>query len=164
MRTRQADRLVLAGAFTLAAWVRTAPMVAEVSDWALPDSWLRSGMQLALSTRTLRVVETPGHTRGHDVFYDDTAQTLFAGDHVLPHITPSIGFEPIWRSSSLADYLDSLTLVRSMPDARLLPAHGPVAASVHAGSTSCSTTTTPGSPQLRRPSTRAPTLRGRWRA
>ena len=32
----------------------------------------------------------------------------------------------------LRDYLDSLELVRGLPDRRLLPAHGPVAPSVHA--------------------------------
>ena len=37
---------------------------------------------------------TPGHTRGHVVFADEAAGLLFAGDHVLPRITPSIGFEP----------------------------------------------------------------------
>jgi glyoxylase-like metal-dependent hydrolase (beta-lactamase superfamily II) len=32
----------------------------------------------------------------------------------------------------LVDYLNSLRLVRSLPDAKLLPAHGPVTESVHA--------------------------------
>ena len=32
----------------------------------------------------------------------------------------------------LADYLNSLALVRKMPDAKLFPAHGPVTDSVHA--------------------------------
>jgi glyoxylase-like metal-dependent hydrolase (beta-lactamase superfamily II) len=56
---------------------------------------------------------------------------LFAGDHVLPHITPSIGFEQVRAASPLADYLISLSLVRAMPDAVLLPAHGPAMGSVH---------------------------------
>jgi glyoxylase-like metal-dependent hydrolase (beta-lactamase superfamily II) len=78
------------------------------------------------------VIPTPGHTRGHVVFHDEAAGTLFAGDHVLPQITPSIGFEMPRPDSPLRDYLESLRLVRSLPDARLLPAHGPVAPSVHA--------------------------------
>jgi glyoxylase-like metal-dependent hydrolase (beta-lactamase superfamily II) len=49
---------------------------------------------------------------------------LFAGDHVLPHITPSIGFEPTVYSNPLGGYLDSLGRVRRLPEARLLPAHG----------------------------------------
>jgi glyoxylase-like metal-dependent hydrolase (beta-lactamase superfamily II) len=69
---------------------------------------------------------------GHVVFHDPAGNVLFAGDHVLPHITPSIGVEPIRPPSPLRDYLSSLELVRAMPDARLLPAHGPATASVHA--------------------------------
>jgi glyoxylase-like metal-dependent hydrolase (beta-lactamase superfamily II) len=57
---------------------------------------------------------------------------LFAGDHVLPTITPSIGFEPIPTADPLGAFLNSLALVRSRPDATLLPAHGPVTDSVHA--------------------------------
>ena len=34
--------------------------------------------------------------------------------------------------AGVRDYLDSLKLVRGLPDRRLLPAHGPVAPSVHA--------------------------------
>jgi glyoxylase-like metal-dependent hydrolase (beta-lactamase superfamily II) len=51
---------------------------------------------------------------------------------VLPHITPSVGFEAELAHSPLGDYLDSLRMVRGMPDRRLLPAHGPVSPSVHA--------------------------------
>jgi glyoxylase-like metal-dependent hydrolase (beta-lactamase superfamily II) len=65
------------------------------------------------------------------VFYDSGAGALFAGDHVLPHITPSIGFEFPPAESPLRDYLDSLRLMRSLPDGVLLPAHGPVTPSVH---------------------------------
>ncbi len=50
---------------------------------------------------------------------------------MLPQITPSIGFQPVRAASPLADYLASLRLVRAMPDARLLPAHGPTTVSVH---------------------------------
>ena len=74
---------------------------------------------------------TPGHTRGHFVYRDAIAGVLFAGDHVLPHITPSIGFEPIRTTSPLRDYLASLALMREMPDTLLLPAHGPATISVH---------------------------------
>ena len=57
---------------------------------------------------------------------------LFAGDHVLPTITPSIGFEPVRTPNPLGAFLQSLAAVRARPDALLLPAHGPVAPSVHA--------------------------------
>ncbi len=74
---------------------------------------------------------TPGHTRGHVVFTDTDAGLLFAGDHVLPHITPSIGFEEAPPPLPLGDYLQSLNVVRQLPDMQLLPAHGPVTPSAH---------------------------------
>ena len=101
-------------------------------DWEHPDEWLAGVTDLKLDGKTLQAIPTPGHTRGHMVFVDSERQLLFAGDHVLPHITPSIGFEPDRPEFPLADYLVSLRLVRSLPDMRLLPAHGPVTESSHA--------------------------------
>ncbi len=65
------------------------------------------------------------------MFADASAGLLFAGDHVLPHITPSIAFEEAPPELPLGDYLRSLSVVRTLPDMRLLPAHGPVSASTH---------------------------------
>jgi glyoxylase-like metal-dependent hydrolase (beta-lactamase superfamily II) len=104
----------------------------DPSDWAPPTDWLTDGQTLTVGERALLAVHTPGHTRGHLVFADLAGGLLFAGDHVLPHITPSIGFEASPSESPLADYLRSLAAVRAMPDLRLLPAHGPVTGSVHA--------------------------------
>ena len=100
-------------------------------DWEDPDRWLAGGTDLDLRTRTLRAVHTPGHTRGHLVYHDAAAQLMFAGDHVLPHITPSIGFEAAGNRMALSDYLGSLARTLALPDARLLPAHGPVTGSTH---------------------------------
>lgn len=99
--------------------------------WELPDTWLYKDQVVELTDRALRVVATPGHTRGHVVFVDELEGLMFAGDHVLPHITPSIGFEKYPAQTSLDDYMASLARVRSMPDSRLLPAHGPPGGSVH---------------------------------
>jgi glyoxylase-like metal-dependent hydrolase (beta-lactamase superfamily II) len=102
------------------------------ADWEKPDRWLTPHQEIGVADRTLTVLPTPGHTRGHVVFRDAAAGLLFAGDHVLPHITPSIGFEAVPSAHPLQDFLQSLRLVRSLPDMRLLPAHGPVAPSAHA--------------------------------
>ncbi|MBO0820701.1 MAG: MBL fold metallo-hydrolase [Nocardiopsaceae bacterium] len=103
----------------------------DPSIWEQPDDWLEGGTEIALGSRTVAALPTPGHTQGHLVFFDRRSGLLFAGDHVLPHITPSIGFEPEPGDAPLRDYLDSLALVRGLPDARLLPAHGWVTDSVH---------------------------------
>ncbi len=103
----------------------------DLAQWESPDDWLVAG-PIDLGGRTLQAVETPGHTSGHLVFHDLQARLLFAGDHVLPTITPSIGFEPVLSQNPLGAFLSSLRLVRERPDAMLLPAHGPVTDSVHA--------------------------------
>jgi glyoxylase-like metal-dependent hydrolase (beta-lactamase superfamily II) len=125
-------RLHEAGALDLARQLAEWHDEREMANWEDPDRWLADGVDLPLKSRTLRVIATPGHTRGHVVFHDPDAGVLFAGDHVLPHITPSIGVEPNRPPSPLRDYLTSLELIRALPDARLLPAHGPVTDSVHA--------------------------------
>ena len=102
------------------------------SDWELPDEWLAPGTLDVDAKRRVDVVPTPGHTQGHVVYHDVDAALLFAGDHVLPTITPSIGFEPVPSANPLGDFLASLALVRARPDAKLLPAHGAVTDSVHA--------------------------------
>lgn len=99
--------------------------------WEDPDDWLVDGATIELSTRTLHVRHTPGHTIGHVTFHDRAAGLLFSGDHVLPRITPSIGFEPVAAPLPLADFLDSLRRTRAEPDAVLAAAHGPVTDSVH---------------------------------
>ncbi|HEY0538320.1 MAG TPA: MBL fold metallo-hydrolase [Actinoallomurus sp.] len=104
----------------------------DPAAWEMPDEWIEGGTTLPLADRELLAVSTPGHTRGHLVFADLAGGLLFAGDHVLPHITPSIGFESAPEASPLGSYLASLKLVRELPDLRLLPAHGPVTDSVHA--------------------------------
>ncbi|MFD7606737.1 MBL fold metallo-hydrolase [Streptomyces mirabilis] len=102
----------------------------DPSVWEAPDRWLEEE-ELRFADTRLRVVPTPGHTRGHVVYLDEARGLLFSGDHVLPHITPSIGFELGSTALPLGDYLDSLRLLTTLADARLLPAHGPVGPSVH---------------------------------
>jgi glyoxylase-like metal-dependent hydrolase (beta-lactamase superfamily II) len=104
---------------------------AAALGYEAPDEWIAAGQEFDLGTRTLTAINTPGHTRGHVVFADAAAGLLFAGDHVLPHITPSIGFEEAPSDMPLRDYLQSLSVVRALPDMRLLPAHGPVTPSTH---------------------------------
>lgn len=113
---------------TIQTWV--SGHRADITLWESPDDWMSEG-PVELADRTLHAVETPGHTAGHLVFYDLNAGLLFAGDHVLPTITPSIGFEPVLSQNPLGAFLRSLAIVRERPDARLLPAHGPVTESVH---------------------------------
>lgn len=129
---RQLGHLERCGAHELVAELRA---VVEVDDphaesYELPDQWLDPG-EIKLTRRTLRALSTPGHTRGHLVFLEEEAGIMFSGDHVLPHITPSIGLEAARAQLPLGDFLDSLQLLLTYPDVRMLPAHGPVVDSVH---------------------------------
>ncbi|TRW47646.1 MBL fold metallo-hydrolase [Georgenia yuyongxinii] len=130
---RQVSMLQRAGASDLADAMREIETPFDKAQWELPDVWLddRSVVELPRG-RTLEVIHTPGHTTGHIVLLDRAEGLLFSGDHVLPHITPSLGYEEIPQAAPLADYLSSLNLLRAMPDTRMLPAHGPSTPSVHA--------------------------------
>lgn len=99
---------------------------AGLALWEPPDELAADGHLIELRTRTLEVVATPGHTRGHVSFLDRAERLLFAGDHVLPHITPSLGVEP-WAGEgmSLVEFIGSLAKVRPLEVDRVLPAHGP---------------------------------------
>jgi glyoxylase-like metal-dependent hydrolase (beta-lactamase superfamily II) len=104
----------------------------DTDIWEQPDEWLDGQTTVRLTGRDLLAVPTPGHTQGHVVFADVERALLFAGDHVLPRITPSVGFEAAFARQPLGDYLRSLRLMLQMPDMRLLPAHGAVTESTHA--------------------------------
>ena len=128
------DLLARHGGEAVLAALRAAGARPEQGDqgYEQPDEYVPGGERFGVGDRTLEAISTPGHTRGHLVFLDRAAGLLFAGDHVLPHITPSVGFEVDPPRLALADYLSSLHLVRGLPDAVMLPAHGPPGGSVHA--------------------------------
>jgi glyoxylase-like metal-dependent hydrolase (beta-lactamase superfamily II) len=110
-------------------WVSSSSVDRTV--WLPPDSWLEEGQAIPVGSRELQAVSTPGHTAGHFVFADLDAGLLFAGDHVLPTITPSVGFEATFGAQPLRDYMESLAKVRALPDLCLLPAHGETGMSSH---------------------------------
>ena len=124
--------LVTAGAADVAeVWSQGDGEMPDLSLWQYPDTWLEGDLEIPVGARTLDAVHTPGHTPGHYVFADRADGLLFAGDHVLPTITPSIGFTVPPTPQPLGDFMASLTKVRGLPDLRVLPAHGPVAPSSH---------------------------------
>jgi glyoxylase-like metal-dependent hydrolase (beta-lactamase superfamily II) len=107
------------------------PTPFDRDDWQMPDVWLKPG-PIDVPGWSLEAVFTPGHTKGHMVFHDRERQVMFTGDHVLPTITPSIGFELGAWDLPLGHYLDSLALLLDRDDAHMMPAHGSPTDSVHA--------------------------------
>lgn len=128
-----AQLLTSCGAPELARELSYAPVPDyEVGiSFGAPDHWLEHGEKIQLESGEIEVISTPGHTRGHVVFHHADSRVLFSGDHILPHITPSIGFEWAPEAHPLRSYITSLGLVHGLPDAAVLPSHGPVTASSH---------------------------------
>ena len=124
---RRAGAPALAGA--VATLVGDEPF--DARDWESPDRWLEPG-PLTVVGRQMEAIAVPGHTKGHLVFRDLATNHLFSGDHVLPRISPSIGFELGEWDLPLGRYLESLSLLLGVPDATMLPAHGHPGGSVHA--------------------------------
>ncbi len=119
-------RLRRYGADQLLAEFGGPPAREDEGLWEMPDRWAGDAESFGAGERELVALETPGHTRGHLSFMDPANRLLFAGDHVLPHITPSIGFEPpLVDGLPLADFLTSLVKVRDLAVDTVLPAHGP---------------------------------------
>ncbi|MFT4396677.1 MBL fold metallo-hydrolase [Gordonia lacunae] len=103
----------------------------SIDDWEHPDGWLEPGL-LPLPGRRIEAVHTPGHTKGHIVFHDHDHRLSFTGDHILPTITPSIGFELGEWEKPLAKFLRSLELLVDDRGHTIAPAHGAVGGQIGA--------------------------------
>jgi glyoxylase-like metal-dependent hydrolase (beta-lactamase superfamily II) len=89
---------------------------------ARPDIELLDGDRLP-GLGAVTVVHTPGHTRGHVCLHDPDRRLLFAGDHLLPRISPNVGWHPMSGPNPLRDFLGSLTRVAGLDVDLVLPAH-----------------------------------------
>jgi len=79
---------------------------------------------LDMGRRQLRVEWTPGHSPGHICLYDTSEKLLFAGDHMLPELSPNIGLHPQSTPDPLHEYLDGLKRLAAYEPSKILPAHG----------------------------------------
>jgi glyoxylase-like metal-dependent hydrolase (beta-lactamase superfamily II) len=75
----------------------------------------------------LQVIETPGHSPDHLVFFDAQRKWLFAGDHLISHISSNALIEPDRngrRILTLLQYIDSLKKCATLDIETLYPGHG----------------------------------------
>jgi len=122
----------------LGGWLRSrgapADQAAEILDLmtgaverhahlARPDVEIEHGSRPLGAGTGLVAVWTPGHTPGHLCFYDEDRDVLLTGDHVLPRISPHIGFMPGTEGDPLGDYQVSLRALARYHAAEVLPAH-----------------------------------------
>lgn len=78
---------------------------------------------------TLDALLMPGHTGGHVVYFDRASKTMFAGDQLLPDVSPNPLLEPSLdepgqRRRSLQEYLVSLERMAGMGISLAYPGHG----------------------------------------
>lgn len=76
-----------------------------------------------LGDRSYRPIVTPGHAAGHVCFLDEERSELFCGDHVLPQITPNVGYLPGFDDNPLRSYLQSLEEVGQWKVELAFPGH-----------------------------------------
>ena len=77
--------------------------------------------------RELEVIYTPGHEIAHICLKDSRTGVLFSGDHVLPRITPYVGFEDPERDPNpLGNFIISLQRIVDGDHGVTYPAHGDI--------------------------------------
>lgn len=86
---------------------------------------LADGDRLDVGGRSVEIIATPGHSRGHISFHLPEERFLIAGDHILPHITPNLSPDLMTPAfHPLESFLASLARIEELPVAMVCPAHG----------------------------------------
>src|SRR2546422_4304441 len=98
--------------------------LSQVVSPAEPAVQLDGAETLEMGRRQLRVEWTPGHSPGHICLYESSEKLLFAGDHMLPELSPNIGLHPQSTPDPLHEYLDGLRRLARLEPRLILPAHG----------------------------------------
>jgi glyoxylase-like metal-dependent hydrolase (beta-lactamase superfamily II) len=88
-----------------------------------PDILLEDGKAIEFDGVKLKVIHTPGHTRGGVCLYMEDGKLLFTGDTLFAGSVGRTDFE----GGSMEDLMDSITgkLLSLGDEVRVLPGHGP---------------------------------------
>ncbi len=98
--------------------------LSQVVAPAEPAVQLDGAETLTLGRTVVRVEWTPGHSPGHICLYAPEHGLLFAGDDLLPELSPNIGLHPQSTPDPLHEYLDGLRRLADYHPRLVLPAHG----------------------------------------
>ena len=109
---------------TLAKMLVDTRRLATHSENLRADRYLEPGTLLEEGGLALRILPTPGHTRGHVCFHDEQRGVLFGGDLLLATGEIQLGVVATPDDDPAGQLLDSLALVESLPPALVLPGHG----------------------------------------
>jgi glyoxylase-like metal-dependent hydrolase (beta-lactamase superfamily II) len=98
--------------------------LSQVVKTAEPSVQLDGAEHVPMGRHTVRIEWTPGHSPGHICLHAEAEGLLFAGDHILPELSPNIGLHPQSTPDPLHDYLDGLRRMAARGPKLVLPAHG----------------------------------------
>ena len=98
--------------------------LSDVVAPAEPAVQLDGAETIVMGRTSLRVEWTPGHSPGHICLYAEEGGLLFAGDHMLPDLSPNIGLHPQSTPDPLHEYLEGLRRMAALKPRLILPAHG----------------------------------------
>ena len=98
------------------------PWPARDGEYRVDWRPLADGDMVNAGARALRVLHTPGHAPDHVCLFEEADGTLFCGDLLIQGGTVVV---PGSYGGSLTQYLASLSRIRELRPARILPAHGP---------------------------------------
>lgn len=90
---------------------------------AVPDVTLQGDETITFGDFILKLFWTPGHDASHICLYESTKKVFFAGDHVLPVISPHVTMRDESDINPLGDFLNSLKKVRELDVQVVLPGH-----------------------------------------
>lgn len=103
------------------------------------DSLVKDGDVIDTGSVKLRVIITPGHTRGHICLYNEERKILFAGDHIITKGSVFVGYDyrdlitrkivDIFNNKfdepdNLSLYIESIKKLQALDPNIILPSHG----------------------------------------
>lgn len=98
--------------------------LSQVVAPAEPAVQLDGAETLTMGRTEFRVEWTPGHSPGHICLYSPESGLLFAGDHILPDLSPNIGLHPQSTPDPVHEYLEGLERLAAYSPREVMPAHG----------------------------------------
>ena len=109
---------------TAAEYVEASRRLAKHSQQLRADRFLAPDEVLSEPGLDLRIVATPGHTRGHVCLLDERTGRLFGGDLLLAQGEVQLGLVVEPDDNPAGDLISSLERVASLPVSLVLPGHG----------------------------------------
>lgn len=87
--------------------------------------FVKEGDVIPVGRFAFQVLNTAGHTPGHQTLFEPTSGILFSGDHILFTLSPGVGlFLP--EGDSVRTYLDNLRKVQQLGVKHLFHSHGDI--------------------------------------